>query len=245
MSCKGALNAKEERMSRSSRSEYDRNQLARTLVSFVNAQTWDDSQRIVEQHPELLGKEAEAVVEQIEAEQHDAAAIRVVQKHRELLCRCRDVGVARAFAEKRLSRQCIGPPGPDTEKTLDRQRAAEQMVPELSKVVAELTAMGIEIRTAEDLDQALAGRPDLRARLHQAMQPADDGLVVPSALADDQRTAEEEEQRYLATGDRTALDSAIASWLRMLDHAALHSAPLRFRLAALNDAGGLFMRRYW
>ena len=40
-------------------------QLARTLTSFVKARTWDESQRIVEQHPELLREVVDVWLEQL------------------------------------------------------------------------------------------------------------------------------------------------------------------------------------
>ena len=114
-------------------------------------------------------------LEQLESAQPDAKAVRLLEECRELLRQCRDVGIARAFAE----------------------------------------------------------------------QAAGEGPAVPPAFADDQRTAQEAEQRYLGTGDRAALDSAAAAWSRMLEHAAFSSAPEPFRLAALNNAGVVFLRRYW
>ena len=71
-----------------------------------------------------------------------------------------------------------------------------------------------------------------------------DPRAVPPEFADDVRTAQEAEQRYLRTGDRAALDSAAAAWSRMLEHTAFSSAPEHFRLAALNNAGVVFSRRY-
>src|ERR1035441_7495005 len=66
----------------------------------------------------------------------------------------------------------------------------------------------------------------------------------PEQLPPTVRTAQEAEQRYLRTGDRAALDSAAAACSRMLEDAAFSSAPERFRLGALNNAGGVFLRRY-
>ena len=70
-------------------------------------------------------------------------------------------------------------------------------------------------------------------------------VLVPPEFASDQRAALEAEQRYLRTGDRAALDSAAVAWSRMLERAGFSSAPERFRLASLNSAGVVFIRRYW
>ena len=235
-------------MSSSSRSAHEPQQLARTLMSWVNARTWDESQRIVEQHPELLGEKAEELLEQIESAQPDAEAVRVLQEHRELLARCRDVGSARAFAEKQLpaealveaQRRSLTP-----EEFLAQLRAAHQMPPQLGEVLAELAAGGVEIRTAEELEHALVTRSDLRARLEQAVQAASDGPVVPPEFTDDLGAAQEAEQHHLRSGDRAALDRAAAAWTRILQHSAFSASPQLFRLAVLNGAGGVFLRRYW
>ncbi|MBX3000891.1 MAG: tetratricopeptide repeat protein, partial [Caldilineaceae bacterium] len=127
------------------------------------------------------------------------------------------------------------------------QRATAQIPPEaraaLAEVVAELAASGVEIQSMEDLQAALAARPDLVARLAGLM--ADDGPSVPPQFADDLRAAEEGEARYRRSGDVAGLDAAVAAWQRILDHPTFAAADPRFRLAAWNDAGGIFLRRYW
>ncbi|MCS6846804.1 MAG: tetratricopeptide repeat protein, partial [Anaerolineae bacterium] len=42
-----------------------------------------------------------------------------------------------------------------------------------------------------------------------------------------------------------ALDEAVANWERILGHPDFPAADPGFRLAAMNDAGGAFLRRYW
>ena len=229
-------------------SDDDPQQLAHLLEALINAGSWDESRRVVEQHPELLGKEAEILLEQIGSAQPDAETVQVLQEHRELLGHCRDVGIARAFAEKQLPAEALVEAqrrGLSPEEVLAQLRAAQQMPAELREVLAELAAGGIEIRTAEELEQALVARPDLRAKLEDVVQAADNRPAVPPEFADDLRTAQESVQRYLGTGDRAALDSAAAAWSRILKHAAFSSVAEGFRLAALHSAGGVFWRRYW
>ncbi|HHH41554.1 MAG TPA: hypothetical protein ENK56_06070, partial [Chloroflexi bacterium] len=76
-------------------------ELGQTLFAFIQADTWAESRSIVEQHPELLSDEADALLDQlIEAArvQGDESAQRTFEEHRALLRRCREVGVERAFA---------------------------------------------------------------------------------------------------------------------------------------------------
>jgi len=70
-------------------------------------------------------------------------------------------------------------------------------------------------------------------------------VPVPPEFLHDLRQAQEAEGRYLRTGDHAALDEAAAAWERILGHAAFTAAPERFQLAALNNSGGVFLRRYW
>lgn len=77
--------------------------LLRAIQAFVRADTWAASQRVVEEHPELLGDETLAMFERLIATaraQGDADAGRILVEHRDLLRRCRAVGAVQAFAEK-------------------------------------------------------------------------------------------------------------------------------------------------
>jgi CHAT domain-containing protein len=71
------------------------------------------------------------------------------------------------------------------------------------------------------------------------------GVDVPSRFRNDLQQAKEAEQRYRRTGDRAALDAAAAAWQRVLDDSAFARSQERFQLAAMNDAGGIFLQRYW
>jgi CHAT domain-containing protein len=69
--------------------------------------------------------------------------------------------------------------------------------------------------------------------------------AVPAVFASWLATAQQAERRFLQTGDRNALAIAVEAWLQILEHPAFQTAPLEFRCAVLNNAGGAFMRRYW
>ncbi|MFZ1594463.1 MAG: CpXC domain-containing protein, partial [Anaerolineae bacterium] len=160
--------------------------LGQTIQTFINARTWDDSQQIVEQHPELLSDKADVLFGQLiaatQASQVDGGAAEL-EEHRDLLRRCREVGIPRAFAEKVLPPEALAEAerlGLAPEEFLAAARAAQDMPPALREVLAELAANGAEIHSAEDLERALASRPDLQAKL-EAAAPAR-GFDVPSEL---------------------------------------------------------------
>ncbi|SNB67692.1 hypothetical protein SAMN02746019_00013820, partial [Thermoflexus hugenholtzii JAD2] len=74
--------------------------LRQAILAFLQARTWSESRRVVEEHPELLSDEADALLGQLIAAQEDANARRYLEERRALLRRCREVGVERAFREK-------------------------------------------------------------------------------------------------------------------------------------------------
>ena len=149
--------------------------LLQTLQNFIQADTWDDSRRIVEAHPELLSDEADALLGQLvqaAQAQGDEDARRILEEHRALLRRCREAGIARAFAEKMLPPEVLAQAeeaGLSPEQALEMTRLAAQMPPELVEVLAKLAAGGAEIRSPEDLERLLAARPDLREKLEQVV----------------------------------------------------------------------------
>jgi CHAT domain-containing protein len=69
--------------------------------------------------------------------------------------------------------------------------------------------------------------------------------AVPAVFASWLATAQQAERRFLQTGDRNALTTAVEAWRQILEHPAFQTAPLEFRCAVLNDAGGTFLRCYW
>jgi hypothetical protein len=96
----------------------DPEQLRQTIFAFIQAETWEESRRILEAHPELLTDEADAVLGQLVQAQEDQDARRFFEGIRALLRRCREVGIEQAFAE------FSGPPIPP-EFQADIRRAQE------------------------------------------------------------------------------------------------------------------------
>ncbi len=223
------------------------------IEQFIQAETWDQTRRVVEQHPELLSDEADRLMATlIEAArvQGDDQAVQMFDEHRNLLRRCREAGVARAFAEQMLEPDVLAEieaAGLTPEQVIEAQQAAAEMPPELKAILAELAASGVELRSPQDLEAFLASRPDLAARLEAVAQAMGmgGGPGVPPQFQADLQQAQQAEQRYLRTGDRSALDAAAAAWLRIIDNPAFADSQDPFQLAAMNSAGGVLLRRYW
>ena len=86
----------------------DPQQLLDTIFAFITADTWDESRRIVEAHPELLSDEADALLgRMLEAEEVRRPSVRRIffEHHRAFLRRCREVGVERAEADGLIPKQ--------------------------------------------------------------------------------------------------------------------------------------------
>ena len=80
-------------------------QLFDVIQTFIQADTWAASQRVIEAHPELLSDEADQLLGQlvgVARQQGDAQAEGAFTEHRQLLARCRQVGVEAALAERAM-----------------------------------------------------------------------------------------------------------------------------------------------
>jgi tetratricopeptide (TPR) repeat protein len=73
--------------------------LFQRLVAFIQAKTWNESQRLLEAHPEFLDAEVDMLMEQLAAAQQVDGARQFIEQHRALLTRCRAGGIEAAFAE--------------------------------------------------------------------------------------------------------------------------------------------------
>ncbi len=81
-----------------------RQNLLQRLLAFIQAPIWAESQRILEADPELLSPEADALLQKLAAAQQNENARKMVEQYRDLLARCREVGIAPAFAELQKKR---------------------------------------------------------------------------------------------------------------------------------------------
>lgn len=70
------------------------------IGNFLDFKTWEQSQEFLENHPELVQEQVELLVDCLAQVQLDRESSARVQEHRELLKRCREVGIDRAFQEK-------------------------------------------------------------------------------------------------------------------------------------------------
>jgi hypothetical protein len=78
----------------------DHQSLIQTVIDFIQAPTWQVSQRFLEVHPELLQPAVDGVLQELAARQEHEGARKTIETHRLLLQRCREIGIAAAFAEQ-------------------------------------------------------------------------------------------------------------------------------------------------
>ena len=76
-----------------------REQLQRHVLAFVQAQDWEESQRIVRSNPDLLQAEADTVLQEVLADQVDDESRAFIELHRRLLRRSREESIEAAFSE--------------------------------------------------------------------------------------------------------------------------------------------------
>ncbi len=79
--------------------------IMKPLIAFLTAPTWDDSRRVLNAHQDMLP----LWVEVIDVMLTDPTAVyrgmerskaeKALQAHRQVLLRCQEVGVSRAFAD--------------------------------------------------------------------------------------------------------------------------------------------------
>jgi len=105
----GSLNALQsliaEAVLEEMRAPIDLAYLASLLEQFVGARTPADGRRILEQHPQLLGKDASFVLDRVLEGAHaegNADALHALQQRRAFLQRCREVGIDAAFRELKI-----------------------------------------------------------------------------------------------------------------------------------------------
>jgi CHAT domain-containing protein/cytochrome c peroxidase len=237
---------------RSRRHGLDPRELLRTIFAFVQARNWDESRRVAEEHPELLTDEADELMGHLVEAAHtqgDKNGERILEEHRALLRRCKELGAEAAFAEKTGTSGQSFPPEGVPEEARQFLEAMATLSPEqresLEDVFAQVRAAGVS--SPEEVEAFFDAHPDLRAALEEALSDTagGTGISIPPEFREALRRSQEALQRYLRTSDQTALDDAATAWDHILHHAAFTSAPERFQLTALNEAGRVFLRRYW
>lgn len=166
------------------------------VLDFVMAATWPESRALVETHPEILTERADralaGLMERARAQSNEGL-FNALGLHRQLLGRCRDVGIDRAFGELLAGEQTTG------EFPADLALALEQAVDEAERyrITRDPEAL---VRSAEQwafvmAHPIVAGDPGLRA------------LALGQYAAD-------AHSRYRADGQPGALDAAIDAFLQ-------------------------------
>ncbi len=199
-------------------------ELGKTLTAVFNVRSAEEHRAFLEQHPELYAPEGLQLLERLLAVETRPQARQRLEMFLQIHRRCQEQGLEQTFA---------------------KVSQAAELPPELREALEELARRGVQLRTPEDLQRALEENPDLREKLERAAQDIQGGLEVPPEFRRDIQTAQELLQTYLHTGNLQALNRAADAWQHILGHPAFGAAPQRFRLAVLNDAGGVFLRRYW
>ncbi|HOG48083.1 MAG TPA: hypothetical protein PLJ35_06740 [Anaerolineae bacterium] len=85
--------------------------LAKALEQFVNSEDWDEARRIVEEHQDLLGNQAQQLlaenINDYRSTNRDDVAD-YLEEHRAILQRSREIGIAQAFEEaERQARETL------------------------------------------------------------------------------------------------------------------------------------------
>ncbi|NPA06134.1 MAG: hypothetical protein GXO54_01880, partial [Chloroflexi bacterium] len=242
--------------------------LESALTAFLQAETWTESLRVLEEHPEMLSDQALGLLERLVAEAHDQGqkeVARYLEEHLRLLRHAAQVGVEQAVAEaeEALARwmafQDLLEDAGALGKTLrgllaltspQEHRAYLEAHPELlSEEGLALLERLVEATPDPQIRQGLAFFLQIHRRAAQVgveqtfAELTDPDL--PAELRSLVQQAKEAEAHYRRTGDRQALDRAVALWEQILNHPALQQADARARLAVLNDAGTAHLYRYW
>jgi hypothetical protein len=97
----GLAAAQDYMRERRAASQEETKQLYDLVLAFIQADNWDESRRMVEEHPELLTDNALKIMASLIEQAHqkeDQQAERIFEQHRTLLQRCRDVGITLLLA---------------------------------------------------------------------------------------------------------------------------------------------------
>ncbi|MFP4320463.1 MAG: CHAT domain-containing protein, partial [Phormidium sp.] len=145
-----------------------------TLQQFIVADTWPESQAYLTQHPELLADEVDALLGQlIEMAAGEEQERRVLQEHRDLLQRCREIGIEPGFEEKigQIRAEQIRSAGaelPSELRELVEDPELRELLenPQLAGLIQDIFGALQESGTApDDLETFLRSRPELMGRV--------------------------------------------------------------------------------
>ena len=86
--------------------------ITEVVFAFIEADSWSDSQEILEEERELLfSEEADLVLSNLlEEYKNNAKVVNMLEEHRALLKECQTNGIEAAFMNKRIQRIPLGLP---------------------------------------------------------------------------------------------------------------------------------------
>ena len=160
------------------------------LQAFVSAPSWAETRCVVEENPELLSEESDWLLARLlETYRDDSRAVRVLTEHRDLLRRCREVGIEVAFAgledvdpeaalRELLERAESDPEARAALEAMTRQAAEHPLMKAINALMAARSSARVleAVRVHPDLlsDQADAM---LRGAVENARQAGDEGMA--------------------------------------------------------------------
>jgi tetratricopeptide (TPR) repeat protein len=218
--------------------QHKREQIIHSLQAFIEAKDWIASQQVLTQHPELLSDEADEALDRLitaARAQGDKKATHAFEEHRDLLRRCREIGIEKAFAEK-IQESAI-PVG----LRIMRDRL-NSLPPEQREAVGQWLS---DNKNPEEIARSLNRNPLVDGALFEVFVGlAYNAMGVPLEFHEDLDQAQLAEQRYLETGDPSALDDTVATWQRILSDSHFALGSRRFQITVLNGAGRNLLQRY-
>lgn len=222
--------------------------LANLIVTFVNADSWEESQSLVEQYPELLTDEADDLLKSLADFQDDTNVCQMIEYHRALLQRCRQIGIEAVFAQEMedddsdiwpILEACFNTTWSEAQKIVEQH--PELLTDETQVFLHRLAKAQEDDRAQESIEKFST----LLQRCREiGIEAAFAEKIGPPQLQSHIRRAKEAEDKYLQANDLEAIDEAAAIWEYILNHRILTESDPELQLALFNDAAAVFRYRY-
>jgi CheY-like chemotaxis protein len=220
--------------------------LLTAIKALVNSNTGEEAMKTIQQHPELLSKEADKVFEAWIEQQTSDKVRAFLQSHRQALQQLRQARKNEGIPAGRLRPLLTAIQTLINSNTSEEATKTIQQHPELlSEEIDEVFEALIEQQASDDARAILRSYRQGLQQLRQTGKNPGIALhfIAPHFQADlDQ--AESAEARYLQTGDLAALDESIAAWERILQHPDFATVDAKFRARVLNNSSSTYSLRY-
>lgn len=207
-----------------------------------------EAKQILDQHPELLTKDAETLLDQMEEVIHKAAnqeSIEQYAKLRTLLNRCREIGVKEAIAEISLSNE------------IEEQTGAKYRPEELRSYTNALNALSTEhklrlrkivtsSKNEDEISRKINQDYELSSALNAAMSMANglESVAIPQELLNDFQAAKQAEEKFIHTRAVANLNVGIQKWQDLITNPRFDVATNDFKGMVYNDAALSYSHRY-